>query len=69
MEELLRGLSGRKIDVNCGSNVLYRGEVKAVAGGVLTIVNEEGDNVFIALEKIAAVCECRDFASRPGFIV
>lgn len=69
MEALLSGLIGKKIDVNCGSNVAYRGEAISVEGGVLRLTNEENQDVYIAIDKVAAVSECRDFGSRPGFIV
>jgi hypothetical protein len=69
MESLLKELVGKKIDVNCGSNVAYRGEVISVDGGVLKLLNEDDQDVFIAVDKIAAVSERRDIGSRPGFIV
>lgn len=69
MEAILREFIGKKIDVNCGSNVAFRGDVVSVENGVLKLLNEEQQNVFIAVEKVAAVCECRDLVSRPGFIV
>lgn len=69
MEEILKRLEGKKVDINCGSNVVYRGEVVAAAGGILTLKNEDGQDVFVAIDKIAAFTECHDFGSRPGFIV
>lgn len=69
MEELLKEFKGKKIDVNCGSNVAYRGEVAGVEGGVLRLANEDGEIVYIAVGNIAAVAECKDHISRPGFIV
>ncbi|HMQ04093.1 MAG TPA: MM0924 family protein [Pyrinomonadaceae bacterium] len=69
MEKLLVGLKGKKIDVNCGSNVVYRGEVVDSNDGILRLRNEDGEDVYVAIDKIAAVAECKDFSSRPGFIV
>jgi len=69
MEALLNGLIGKLIDVNCGSNVMYSGEVISAGSGLLKIKNEEGHDVFVAIEKIAAVTECSNPGSRPGFIV
>jgi len=69
MEALLTELSGKKIDVNCGSNVMYRGEIVSIEGGILKLKNEDDRDVFIAVDKIAAVTECSDLSSRPGFIV
>lgn len=68
MEAILNGLTGKKIDVNCGSNVLYRGEVVSSSGGILKLKNEDGQDIFVAIDKIAAFSECKDQASRPGFI-
>lgn len=68
MDELLSGLIGKKIDVNCGSNVVYRGEVTSVSAGILKIQNEDAQDVFIVIDKIAALSECRDPSLRPGFI-
>ena len=69
MEALLTELSGKKIDVNCGSNVMYRGEIVSIEGGILKLKNDDDRDVFIAVDKIAAVTECSDLSSRPGFIV
>ena len=69
MESLLKEFVGKKIDVNCGSNAAYRGEVISADGGVLKIINEDGEEIFIAVDRIAAISECKDFRSRPGFIV
>ena len=69
MEELLKDLVGKKIDVNCGTAAVYRGEAIAVNNGVLHLRNEDDIEVFISIDRIAAMFECKDFPSRPGFIV
>jgi len=69
MEELLKQLVGRKIDVSCGVSIVYQGEALEVKNGVLHLRNEDDKVVFIAIEKIAAICECKDLPLRPGFIV
>ena len=68
MEAILNGFIGKKIDVNCGSSITFRGDVTSTDGGVLKLVNEDGKEVFISIEKVAAVTECNDLAPRPGFI-
>ena len=68
MEELLKGLVGKKIDVNCGTAAVYRGDAIDVKNGVLHLRNEDDAEVFISIERIAAFYECKDPASRPGFI-
>lgn len=69
MEELLKSLVGKKIDVNCGTAAMYRGEAIDVKSGILHLRNEDENDIFIAIERIAAMYECKDVPSRPGFIV
>ena len=69
MEAILTEMTGKKVDVNCGSNVMYRGEIVSVSGGILKLRNEDDREVFISIDKVAAVTECSDLSSRPGFIV
>lgn len=69
MEVLLKELVGKKIDVNCGTAAVYRGEAIDVKNGVLHLRNEDNTEVFISIDKIAAMYECKDLPSRPGFIV
>ena len=69
MEELLKQLVGKKIDVNCGINIVFQGEALEVKDGVLHLRNEDQTVVFISVERIAALYECKDLPLRPGFIV
>jgi len=69
MEELLKQYVGRKIDVTCGTNAVYRGDVISIEGGILKLKDDEGKVVNIAADKITVVCECSDSSTRPGFIV
>ena len=69
MEEKLRGLEGKRVDINCGTGAVFRGTVKDVAEKVVTIVDEDDQNTTIATKKIIAVTECVDPVTRPGFIV
>lgn len=68
MEELLRKFVGKKIDVSCGSSAVFRGSVEEVNAGVLYLLDEDDRKVFLAVDKIASVCECSDSGGRPGFI-
>ena len=68
MEELIRRLTGKKVDVNCGPGAMLRGEVIEVKDGVLYLRDEDGKSAFVAIDKIATVYECADTISRPGFI-
>ncbi len=68
MEELLKKLVGKRIDISCGSTAIFRGRVEKVNDGVLFLVDEDANTVFLAIEKIASVSECKDNSGRPGFI-
>ncbi len=68
MEELIRNLTGKKIDVSCGSGAILRGEVIDVRNGVLHLRDEDEKAAYVAIDKIATVYECSDSVSRPGFI-
>ena len=57
MEEIIRSLVGKKIDVNCGHSALFRGENLGFASGVLTVKDEYGKTVFIDATRIVAVTE------------
>ncbi len=69
MEELLRQLLSKKIDVTCGTNAAFRGDVIDVKSGVLYLRDEDDKVAYVAIDKIAVVYECTDQHSRPGFIV
>jgi len=68
IEELLKNLTGKKIDVSCGAGPILRGEVKEIRGGVLFLRDEDGKPAYVSIDKIASVYECSDSSSRPGFI-
>jgi hypothetical protein len=69
MEELLTQLRGKKIDVTCGTNAAFRGDVVDVKSGVLYLRDEEGRVAYMAVNKIAVVYECKDPHTRPGFVI
>ena len=68
MEELIRRLTGKKIDVSCGPGTALRGEVIEVKDGVVYLRDEDDKSAYVAIDKIATVYECSDPVSRPGFI-
>jgi hypothetical protein len=69
MEELLRSLLGKKIDVTCGNNATFRGDVVDVKGGVLYLRDEDERVAYVAVDKIAVIFECSETPTRPGFVV
>ena len=68
MEELLKQLLGKKIDVTCGTNAAFRGDVIDVKSGVLYLRDEDDKVAYVSIDKIAVVYECTEQHSRPGFI-
>jgi hypothetical protein len=68
MEELLKQLLGKNIDVTCGSNAAFRGDVVDVKNGVLYLRDDEGKVAYVAVDKIAMVYERKDKEHRPGFL-
>ena len=69
MEEFLRHLMGKQIDVSCGSSVSVRGDVVDVKDGVLYLRDEHEKVAYIQIDKIAIICEGKESQSRPGFVV
>lgn len=69
MEELLKSLMGKKVDVACGTNAAFRGDVVDVKNGVLYLRDEEDKVAYVSVGKIAVVYECKDHIGRPGFVV
>ena len=68
MEEIIKKLTGKKIDVSCGSAAVIRGEVVEVKDGVLFMRDEDEKSAYVAIDKISTVYEVSDAATRPGFI-
>ena len=69
MEEFLKHLMGKKIDISCGANSTVRGDVVDVKGGVLYLRDEHDRVAYVAIDKIAVIWECKDSQTRPGFVV
>jgi hypothetical protein len=68
MEELLEQLLGKNIDVTCGTNASFRGDVIDVKNGVLYLRDEDEKVAYVAVDKIAVVYERKDKEHRPGFL-
>lgn len=68
MEEKVRSLLGKKIDVSCTSAVGFTGEVLEVENGILSLRDDEDKILFISIGKIAAVNVVSDNHLRPGFV-
>ena len=68
MEEFLKQLMEKKIDISCGSNSTVRGDVVDVKDGILYLRDEHERLAYVAIDKIAIVWECKDNMTRPGFV-
>lgn len=68
MEEFLKQLMGKKIDVSCGTGATVRGEVVDVKAGVLYLRGEEEKVAYVAIDKVAVVWEVKESEGRAGFI-
>lgn len=69
MNEFLKQLMGKKIDISCGSSATVRGDVVDVKDGILYLRDEHERVAYVAIDKIAVVWECKDNQTRPGFVV
>ncbi len=68
MEELLKQLMGKKVDVSCGANATFGGEVVDIKDGVLYLRDENERVAYLAIDKIAIVWEVKPHQNRPGFV-
>lgn len=68
MEDFLKTLIGRRIDVFCGATSSMRGDVAKVENGVLHLQDDDGETCYIAIEKIIAVWEKHDKERHSGFL-
>lgn len=69
MEEFLKQLMGKKIDIACGMSASVRGDVVDVKQGILYLRDENDRVAYVAIEKIAVVWEMQEHQARPGFVI
>lgn len=69
MEEFLKQLMGKKIDISCGAASTVRGDVVDVKDGILYLRDEHERVAYVAIERIAIVWEASEHQIRPGFVV
>jgi len=68
MQEIIAKIVGKKLDVFCGGVANLRGKVVKVENGVLQLVGEDDQVLYVAIEKIIVVNEVRTADQRAGFI-
>lgn len=69
MEEFLKQLMGKNVNVSCSTNAAFSGEIVDVKGGILYLRDEEEKAAYIAIDKIAIVWEEKENQHRPGFVL
>lgn len=68
MEEFLKQLMGKKVDVSCGTSSTVRGDVVDVKQGILYLRDENDRVAYVAIERIAVLWEVKEHHNRPGFL-
>ncbi|MDQ3712960.1 MAG: hypothetical protein M3388_12185 [Acidobacteriota bacterium] len=68
MEEFLKRLLGKKIDISCGAASTVRGDVVDVKGGILYLRDEDDRVAYVSIERVAIVWEVKEQQTRPGFV-
>ncbi len=68
MEEFLKKLMGKKIDISCGTNSTVSGDVIDVKNGILYLRDEDERTAYVSIQQIAIVWEVKEHQTRPGFV-
>ncbi len=68
MEDFLKQLMGKEIDISCGANATVRGDVVDVKDGILYMRDDQERVAYIAVDRIAVIWEVKPHTSRPGFV-
>ncbi len=68
MEEFLKQLMGKEVDVSCGTSSMVRGTIVDVKKGVLYLRDEEDRVAYAVIDKIAFVWEVLSREPRAGFV-
>lgn len=68
MEDLLKSLMGKKVDISCGASAMFRGDVVDVKDGVLYLRDEDEKVAYVSIDKIALITEVKETTQRPGFL-
>jgi len=68
MNEFLKQLMGKQIDVSCGTSATVRGDVIDIKDGILYLRDDEDRVAYVVIEKIAFIWEARDDEHKAGFV-
>lgn len=68
LQEVLKSLLAKHIEISFGSNGGLSGELSEVGEGIIVISGENDKKMFVAIDKIVTVSEISNNHSRPGFV-
>lgn len=68
MTGALKELINKTVDVNCGANALFCGEIVDVRDEVVLIRDIDEKVIYVSIDKIVSVTETNHPQARPGFI-
>lgn len=68
MDSILFALRGKEVEINFSNSLGFRGTIESVDNGVIKLTDESEKIYYLAISKIAAVCEVAEPHLRPGFI-
>ncbi len=68
MDEFLKQLMGKQIDVSCGTSAIVRGDVIDVKEGILYLRDEDERVAYVVIEKIAFIWEIKNNEPKAGFV-
>ena len=69
MEEFLKQMMGKRIDISCGTSAVVRGDVVDVKDGIVFLRDDEDRVAYVVIEKIAFVWEAGDDEHKAGFVL
>ena len=68
MEEFLKQLMGKEIDVASGNGTAVRGNLVDVKDGILYMRDEEEKVAYVVIEKITCIWEVAEEEPKAGFL-
>lgn len=69
MEEFLKQLMGKQIDVSSGTSAVVRGDVVDVKDGILYMRDENERVAYVVVDKIVFIWEVKNEESKAGFVL
>lgn len=69
MDEFLKQLMGKQVDVSCGTSAVVRGDIVDIKDGILYLRDENDHVAYVVIEKIAFIWEVNDGEHKAGFVL